>query len=71
MKRLDSLNLTGVLLVLVATGLLPIASRPATAAEGAPRVRIGVAGLTHSHVHQLLRRADRGDVEIVGMDRGG
>ncbi len=71
MKRLDSLNLTGALLVLVATGLLPIASGPATAAEGAPRVRIGVAGLTHSHVHQLLRRADRGDVEIVGMDRGG
>ncbi len=71
MKRLDPLNFAGALFVLIATGLLPIASRPATATEGAPRVRIGVAGLTHSHVHQLLRRADRGDVEIVGMDRGG
>ena len=59
MKRLDSLKLAGALFVLVATGLLPIASRPATAAEEAARVRIGVAGLTHSHVHGLLGRAER------------
>jgi predicted dehydrogenase len=67
MKRLDSLTLAGALFGLIVTGLLPTASRSATAAEGAPRVRIGVAGLTHSHVHQLLGRADRGDVEIVGI----
>lgn len=30
-------------------------------------LRIGVAGLTHTHVHWLLGRPDRGDVEIVGI----
>ena len=30
-------------------------------------LRLGVAGLTHTHVHWLLGRPDRGDVEIVGI----
>ena len=30
-------------------------------------IRIGVAGLTHTHVHWILGRADRGDIEIVGI----
>ncbi len=30
-------------------------------------VRIGVAGLTHSHVHWILGREKRGDIEIVGI----
>jgi predicted dehydrogenase len=30
-------------------------------------LRIGIAGLTHTHVHWLLGRAARGDVEIVGI----
>ena len=30
-------------------------------------VKIGIAGLTHSHVHGILRRADRGDITIVGI----
>jgi predicted dehydrogenase len=29
--------------------------------------RIGVAGLTHTHVHWILERADDGDIEIVGI----
>ncbi len=29
--------------------------------------RIGIAGLTHSHVHWLLRRAHDGDIEIAGI----
>lgn len=29
--------------------------------------RIGVAGLTHAHVHWVLGRADDGDIEIVGI----
>ncbi len=29
--------------------------------------RIGVAGLTHSHVHWILGRAHDGDIEIVGI----
>ena len=30
-------------------------------------VRVGVAGLTHTHVHGILGRAKRGDIEIVGI----
>jgi len=30
-------------------------------------LRIGVAGLTHTHVHWILGRADRGDIQIVGI----
>ena len=31
------------------------------------RLRIAVVGLTHTHVHWLLGREDRGDIEIVGI----
>ncbi len=30
-------------------------------------IRVGVAGLTHSHVHWILGREKRGDIEIVGI----
>lgn len=30
-------------------------------------LRIGVIGLTHTHVHWILGRADRGDIKIVGI----
>lgn len=30
-------------------------------------IKIGVIGLTHSHVHQILSREDVGDIEIVGI----
>ena len=30
-------------------------------------VRIGVAGLTHSHVHWIFGRGKIGDIEIVGI----
>lgn len=30
-------------------------------------LRVGVAGLTHTHVHWILGRPDRGDIEIVGI----
>src|ERR1700754_557761 len=30
-------------------------------------VRIGIAGLTHAHVHGILGREKRGDIEIVGI----
>jgi predicted dehydrogenase len=36
-------------------------------ASAAGRLRVGVAGLTHTHVHALLGRPDRGDIEIVGI----
>jgi predicted dehydrogenase len=30
-------------------------------------LRVGVAGLTHSHVHWILGRPDRGDIHLVGI----
>ncbi len=30
-------------------------------------LKIGVAGLTHTHVHWILGRPERGDIEIVGI----
>ena len=34
--------------------------------QAAP-LKIGVIGLTHTHVHWILGRPDRGDIEIVGI----
>jgi predicted dehydrogenase len=48
--------------------LLALASLPAAAqASPAAPLRVGVAGLTHAHVHGLLGRAKRGDIVIVGI----
>ncbi len=30
-------------------------------------VRIGIVGLVHSHVHWILGREDRGDIDVVGI----
>ena len=30
-------------------------------------LKVGVIGLTHTHVHQILGRQDRGDIKIVGI----
>lgn len=30
-------------------------------------LRVGIAGLTHGHVHWILGAADRGDLEVVGI----
>ncbi|MBL7858990.1 MAG: Gfo/Idh/MocA family oxidoreductase [Cyclobacteriaceae bacterium] len=30
-------------------------------------LRIGIAGLTHDHVHWILGRPDRGDIQVVGI----
>ncbi|MEL6772599.1 MAG: Gfo/Idh/MocA family oxidoreductase [Bacteroidota bacterium] len=42
-----------------------------TAEEASPDepqpVRVGVVGLVHTHVHRILGREDRGDIEIVGI----
>lgn len=32
-----------------------------------PPVKVAVIGLTHTHVHWILGREDRGDIEIVGI----
>ena len=37
------------------------------AADASPPVRVGVVGLVHTHVHGILGRPERGDIEIVGI----
>lgn len=37
------------------------------AQEQNPPVKVAVIGLTHTHVHWILGREDRGDIEIVGI----
>lgn len=36
-------------------------------AQHSEPVKIGVVGLTHTHVHWILGREDIGDIEIVGI----
>jgi len=36
-------------------------------AQAKKPLRMGIAGITHSHVHGLLGRPERGDVQIVGI----
>lgn len=36
-------------------------------AQAQKPIRMGIVGLTHSHVHGLLGRTERGDVQIVGI----
>ncbi len=41
---------------------------PAQPAEAQPQpLRAGIAGLTHTHVHWILGREARGDIEVVGI----
>jgi predicted dehydrogenase len=51
----------------LATLLLLLLLGHAAAAQGRPPLRVGVAGLTHTHVHGILGRAKRGDIVIVGI----
>lgn len=39
----------------------------AKAQEQNPPVKVAVIGLTHTHVHWILGREDRGDIELVGI----
>lgn len=47
--------------------LLILLTFPVLAQETQKPFRIGVAGLTHGHVHWILNRAKDGDIEIVGI----
>ena len=55
------------LLASVAVLLLFILLGHSAAAQAAPPLRVGIAGLTHTHVHGILGRAKRGDIVIVGI----
>ncbi len=46
--------------------LLLLITATASFAQQKP-LRLGIIGLTHSHVHGILGRKDRGDIEIVGI----
>ena len=54
--------------LLILLGIAPAHAQDAKAPKSASPVRIGVVGLTHSHVHGILsRKRDLGDIEIVGI----
>lgn len=46
---------------------LSLFALPELSAQNDAPLRVGVVGLTHSHVHWILGRPDRGDIEIVGI----
>lgn len=46
--------------------LIPMLAYAQTTPSATP-VRVGVVGLVHDHVHWILGREDRGDIEIVGI----
>lgn len=54
-------------LSLLALLLAVAGGRAAAQTNPAGPLRVGVAGLTHAHVHGLLGRAPHGDIEIVGI----
>lgn len=54
---------TGLLL----TGLLLGMNAISIAQSGPPPLRVAIAGLTHTHVHGLLARKGKNDIEIVGI----
>ena len=56
------------LIAVLAWFLLAVGGFDASAqARPALPLRVGIAGLTHTHVHGLLGRAQRGDVVVVGI----
>lgn len=62
MRLLPSSIVALLLLVLVLANY----AAPAQTHAAGP-VRVGIAGLTHTHVHGILGRAKRGDIVIVGI----
>ena len=67
MKTPRAVSTFGLLMAALALSAAPLAGAPVAAAEEGRPVRVVVAGLTHTHVHWILGRADRGDIEIVGI----
>lgn len=46
--------------------IMPLSVYAQTSGSAAP-LRIGIAGLTHGHVHWILRAAKQGDVQLTGI----
>ena len=55
------------LFLLLLCSLFTFLSKAQNPATGDKPLRIGIAGLTHTHVHWLLGREKKGDIEIVGI----
>jgi predicted dehydrogenase len=47
--------------------LLPLCTFPQNNPQADKPVRVGVVGLVHTHVHWILGREKKGDIEIVGI----
>ena len=47
--------------------LLLVLTANTLTAQTKPPLKIGIVGLTHTHVHWLLGRPERGDVKLVGI----
>lgn len=63
-----SRSIPTIVLLLLSTFLFAQDQSMETPANSAQKpLRVGVIGLVHTHVHWLLGREDRGDVEIVGI----
>lgn len=64
-RSLLASRLPGMIRVLLPL-LLVFSMTDLKAQENTP-LKVGVIGLTHTHVHWILGREDRGDIEIVGV----
>ena len=53
--------------VVIITGLLLLANTAIHAQVNAKPLRLAVAGMNHGHVGWILGRAERGDIELVGV----
>ncbi|MEO0877823.1 MAG: hypothetical protein AAFY48_24740, partial [Bacteroidota bacterium] len=54
-------------LVISLASLLSAQSPTAELSKIEQPLRVGIIGLVHTHVHWILGREDRGDIEIVGI----
>lgn len=55
------------LFTILATFFTCLQPAPAQTTQQMPPLRVGVIGLVHTHVHWILGRENRGDIEIVGI----
>ncbi len=53
------------MLSLLASVVIPLMAQPGTTKQ--KPLRVGIVGLVHTHVHGILSRANKGDIEIVGI----
>ncbi len=66
-KRLIHPWIPGIILLLMTMMIIGPQKMHGRSQEPGSPVKIGIVGLVHTHVHGLLGRKDRGDIEIVGI----